>query len=115
MAYTNINQIAGYVYVILDTQDSSRKFGYAVNVERRLMQVQTGNPHKLVIEYRLAVEDMRKAEKSIHTLFAAKRLRKGKGEWFLLGDTDIVLLKKIFGAELLTQTEYRQLESLGLR
>lgn len=105
----------GFVYVILDTSDNSRKLGFSIDVDRRLREEQTGNAHTLKIEYRLPVINMRKAEKSLHLLFAAKRTRRGKGEWFLLDEKDIVLLKKIFKAQDITTIEYTQLESLGLR
>lgn len=112
MTYTHINRKAGFVYVILDTEDNSRKLGKSKNVARRIQAIQTGNPHKLIVEYCLAVKNMAKAESSLHLLFAAKRLR--KGEWFMLDDTDLVLLQKVFSTEI-SKTEYKQLESLGLR
>lgn len=111
----SINPKAGFVYSLLDTEDNSRKLGKSSNVEQRLKTVQTGNPHKLIIEYRLAVTDMTKAESSLHSLFAAKRLRKGKGEWFVLDTKDLTLLQKIFCAQDTTDKEYQLIESLGLR
>jgi hypothetical protein len=116
--YTNGNQIAGFVYSIYDTHDHTRKFGYASNVERRLQQIQTGNPYAC-IEYRLVVDDVRKAEKALHTIFAAKRLQKyssrRNSEWFALDNNDLILLKKIFKIEPTTDIEKTMLEGFGLR
>lgn len=105
---------AGYVYVIQDEQQRI-KLGFADNVEERLAQLQTGNADVLMIVYRLRVNNMRKAETALHSLFAAYRLRK-ENEWFRpFNEKDTILLAKIFGAECITAQEQYLLESLGLR
>lgn len=116
MTYTPIHKqnkiLAGYVYVIKDETDG-RKLGFSQNPDIRVKQLQTGNKETLYIEYRLEVKDMRKAESSLHTLFAAYRLQ--TKEWFHLTETDLVLLKKIFRVVQTTEREESLLKSLGLR
>lgn len=105
---------SGFVYVLLDEQHR-RKLGKTVNdVEKRVKQLQTGNAERITIEYRLAVNDMRRAETAIHTLFAASRLRIN-GEWFKLSESELILLQKVFKAADTTAIEERQLTQLGLR
>jgi len=111
--YTDTKQDTnGYVYVIKD-ETKGRKLGFSKNPDLRVKQLQTGNKEKLTIEYRLEVNNMSKAESSLHILFAAYRLR--KGEWFHLEEKDLILLEKIFRARDITNTEYIQLITLGLR
>lgn len=101
------------MYVYKEDETNRRKIGFSKDVDKNLRTVQRGNPNTIRIEYRLPVSDMRQAEKSLHNLFAADRLR--KGEWFNLEDKQLLLLKKIFRVEPTTETEERQLRQLGLR
>ena len=57
---------------------------------------------------------MHKAETSLHSLFAAYRLR-SDGEWFKLDEQANVLLRKVFGALDTTDRENVLLKGLGLR
>ncbi len=113
MTYTATKDNSGFVYVLLD-QSERRKLGLGINVEKRVKQLQTGNAEQITIEYRLAVNDMRRAEKAIHNLFAASRLRIN-GEWFKLSTDELLLLRKVFKAADTTVVEERQLTLLGLR
>jgi len=111
--YINTKPKSGFVYVLLD-ENGRRKLGLGVNVEKRVKQLQTGNAERITIEYRLEVSDMRRAEKSIHNLFAASRLRVD-GEWFKLSDSELLLLQKVFKAADTTIREEKLLLGLGLR
>ena len=113
--YTDTKPIvSGFVYVLLD-QSGRRKLGKTTNsVEKRVKQLQTGNAEQITIEYRLAVNDMRRAETAIHALFAASRLRIN-GEWFNLSESELILLKKVFKAANTTVAEEKHLTMLGLR
>ncbi len=113
--YTDIKQQygPGYVYVIKD-ESERRKIGLAEDVDHRLKELQTGNAERLIIEYRLAVANMKHAEGSLHNLFAANRLR-SDGEWFKLTEAQLQLLRKIFGAHDITKVEESQFKILGFR
>lgn len=101
----------GYIYAIID-ESARYKLGFAENVEQRRDDLQIGNAERLRIEYRLHVKDTRRAETSIHQIFAADRIRID-GEWFKI--KDLLLLKKIFKIEDIDEREYKLLESMGLR
>lgn len=100
----------GYVYAIQD--ESARiKLGFAVDVDARILELQTGNAEQLTIVYRLMVEDMKKAEDSLHMLFASSHIR---GEWFNLNKIQRQLLEKIFTTMEKTPREQHMLRTLGL-
>lgn len=99
-----------YIYCITDEQERY-KLGFAENVDERLKELQTGNAERLTIVYRMPVKNMRRAETSIHEIFAADRIRQD-GEWFKINN--IVLLQKVFGVIEITLQEQKMLESLGL-
>lgn len=100
-----------YVYCISD-ESERYKLGFAEDVDRRLLELQTGNAERLTIVYRREVKNMRRAETSIHEVFAADRIRQD-GEWFKI--KNMALLMKIFGVLPITLQEQKMLESLGLR
>ena len=102
---------AGFIYVIKD-ESERRKLGLAEDVEQRLKQLQTGNAERLTIEYRLQVEDMERAETSLHHLFAADRIR-ADGEWFKIKDMSLLL--KVLKIAQTTAIEEKYLKQLGLR
>lgn len=68
------------------------KIGVTNDVDKRLKQLQTGNPSQLVLEYVEARYKPEKAEKWLHQVFQHKRIN---GEWFKeLSGEDI--RKKLF-------------------
>jgi T5orf172 domain len=101
--------IAGEVYIAFD--GSRYKIGCSTKVEQRLKTIQTGNSEKVSILYRRFFADMYRAEKSIHTIFAAQRKQ---GEWFLLSDKEKDLLEKIFTKNGLSEIQKRTLTRMGL-
>jgi hypothetical protein len=56
------------------------KIGYSANPEKRIKELQTGNPEKL--ELLLTIPGNRETEAAFHTYFDRARL---EGEWFRLG------------------------------
>lgn len=103
----------GYVYVIKDSE-GKRKLGFSKIPDKRVAELQVGNSLKLIVEYRLYVNHMKRTEAKLHDLFIADRIR---GEWFKLPEDskELLLLKKIFRAEHTTHREEALMKSLGLR
>jgi Meiotically Up-regulated Gene 113 (MUG113) protein len=99
-----------YVYVLLDTA-GKYKIGHTKNIERRRKQLQTGNSGELKICYSRCFSNCRKAEDTIHNIFAAQRKR---GEWFSLAGADRRLLDKIFTLKDLSDSDRSSLKRLGL-
>lgn len=91
-----MSTIDSYVYCIATIDKTEFKLGYTKNVQNRLRQLQTGNEKTLVVHRQLKVINGRKAEKYLHEIFAAKRKR---GEWFILDETDLLLIDIIFGVK----------------
>lgn len=100
---------SGYIYSIID-ESNRRKLGMAQDVDMRRAELQVGNAELLTVEYRLFVKNMKKAEMSLHMLFARDNIR---GEWFCI--QDIELFNKIFGILPITEKERIQLTQLYLR
>lgn len=111
MTYTDMRKKNGYVYVIVD-ESERRKLGFSEDADIRLDILQTGNAEILTVEYRMQVNDMKRAETALHSLFAADRIR-ANGEWFKIKNME--LLKKIFKIAVTDEREERLLESMGLR
>lgn len=84
-----INNTVSFLYIIASNTNGPVKLGYSDNPERRLKQLQTGNPENLKIFHceEIEVDNIRKAEKSLHTTLGYKRL---KGEWFSLNVSDAI-------------------------
>ena len=72
--------MTSYLYVIGNDTDR-QKIGFSKDVEKRLKTLQTGNPDKLKIHYKIECPSNKtiSLEKKIHTELSYKRL---KGEWF---------------------------------
>lgn len=105
-----MDMISGFVY-ILHSENDFYKIGRSINPHNRLKQLQTGSNKKLRLLYYLKVQNMIKAERSLHAIFSAGRKQ---GEWFKLTDRDVELLKKIFQQTNLTFVEKARLERMGL-
>lgn len=70
-----------YLYVI-GNNTNRQKIGISKDVDKRLKNLQTGNPDKLTIHYKIecpTIKDTLKLEKKIHAELSYKRL---SGEWF---------------------------------
>lgn len=67
------------------------KIGYSKNVQRRMSQLQTGNPDRLALMGEIRTADQkadRDLERSLHARCAGRRFE--RGEWFHLGPQDVV-------------------------
>lgn len=103
---------AGYVYAIHEVGTDRYKIGHAVNVERRLQQLQTGNGTLLVIYATLYFADRIEAERKIQAIFSAYNIKRGGTEWFRLDRQSKHILDIIFKKEQPTDYEKEQLTRL---
>ena len=71
----------GFVYLVTD--GDAVKIGKATNIEDRMKSLQTGNSNEIILLQAIEVDDMDRAEQSLHFWFRAYRK---KGEWFDLLD-----------------------------
>lgn len=68
------------------------KIGRATNVENRVSSIQTGNPHKVSIEFKIQVFDSCFAEKFLHQELSSRHVN---GEWFCLSSNEINEVKSL--------------------
>jgi predicted GIY-YIG superfamily endonuclease len=71
-----------YVYIISSGKNGPVKIGKAANVEERVLDLQTGNPIKLILLAKIHAKSHSHAmfmEKRFHEAFKKHRIR---GEWF---------------------------------
>lgn len=66
-----------FIYFIQSGEDGPIKIGYSVDPDRRLPQLQTGNPRGLILRH--IIPGDRSVEHQLHTRFEPARIR---GEWF---------------------------------
>jgi hypothetical protein len=82
MAMAGIGDIAkddsGYVY-LFKCGDSWYKIGSSKQPDKRLSQVQTGNPMRVSLIHQVFTSDCAKLEKSFHNYYSQYRV---EGEWF---------------------------------
>ena len=71
------NACPGFVYIITDGY--SVKIGKSCDLEKRISQIQTGNPRRIVLLQSIETDDMDQVEGSLHYWYA--RFRRS-GEWF---------------------------------
>lgn len=80
---TKLSNANGYVYFISEG-NGSIKIGVTNCIDKRIKELQTGNPNRLDCVFTLVTESMREAHKieaMLHRKFAACRIRED-GEWF---------------------------------
>ena len=68
------------LYIIIAKGADKFKIGRSVCPERRIKELQTGNPYKL--EFLLILENQGPIEKLLHNRLRRYRSRYEKGEWF---------------------------------
>lgn len=86
------------MYVYLLESAGCYKIGIAENVEKRIRQLQTGNPHKITLKYSCQVKDREQAlriESRFHEIL--RRFNKS-GEWYQLNWRDAKTIKGMFYA-----------------
>ncbi len=81
--------MSGYVYVVSNCS-GHYKIGRTNNVESRIRAIQTSNPSSIELIVYFHSDDNVSLEKELHCLFSSKRVN---GEWFMLDNNDIDLLK----------------------
>lgn len=69
----------GHIYFISNTVTENIKIGRAVNVEKRMANLQTATDCQLELLYSFPVHDPAAAEKELHEKFSAYLVR---GEWY---------------------------------
>lgn len=74
------------LYIINQHQSGYYKIGITKNLNRRLKQLQTGNPGKFNPVYFVTLDEPRKLENLLHFYWFKKRIH---GDWFLLDKTDL--------------------------
>ncbi|MGE8501438.1 MAG: GIY-YIG nuclease family protein [Pseudomonas sp.] len=82
------------VYFIADRLNNLVKIGVSVDRDRRLRQLQTGNPFKL--EFMGWIEEDEAhfvIEKKLHDKYSKKRFN---GEWFKIGQEDVIHELKLY-------------------
>jgi len=70
-----------YTYLIKDNENGLYKIGVAKNPQKRLKELQTGNPFELFIVDTYLTEYSNKIEKTLHRKYS---YLKKEGEWFNL-------------------------------
>ena len=83
----------GYVYLILEVNeygDEHHKIGISKNEpEKRLKQLQTGNPNRIDILKFYESENYKRVEKWLHSRFGSKKTL-AENEWFKLSNDDVL-------------------------
>jgi hypothetical protein len=83
--------IAGYVYLI--KSDKFYKIGFSTDVQRRMLQLNTGMPRAGELMHTISTDDPAGIEQYWHSRFADKRVR-SDAEWFDLTADDIRAFKR---------------------
>ena len=83
----------GFVYVVFIHTGSEffYKIGLATHLDGRIKGHQTSSPFEIRLAIAYFVPNMRAEERTLHALFAHKRVR---GEWFQLDREDLELIAK---------------------
>jgi hypothetical protein len=90
----NATKNKGFVYFIVNYEQKVCKIGYSLNPEKRLKEIQTCYPYRLII-HKKVVGDLKK-EKWFHKVFSRY---KTKGEWFRIeGDLKDYIYKGHFSS-----------------
>ena len=97
---TGVKQItqrdaAGFVYVVKCA--GYYKIGATRNATQRIARFETSYPHDLTVHRVAHVSNMSLVESSLHTRFAAKRV---KGEWFELDSNDLRVIARLLPSKI---------------
>jgi hypothetical protein len=83
----------GYVYLILEVDkngDEFYKIGVSKNIpEKRLKQLQTGNPNKIEVLKTYESKNYKTIEKWLHKKYSLNKTQ-SDNEWFQLTDEEII-------------------------
>ena len=85
-----------FIYIVRCGKQNLFKIGISKNVDKRLKQLQTGNPHKLKCIFRIESLEIKaaKIEATIHQFFKEANKKHVLNEWFNLTDDEVVGLAK---------------------
>lgn len=84
-------RVAGYVYLI--KSGKSYKIGHSTDVQRRMIQLNTGMPEAGTLIHTISTDDPKGIESYWHTRFAERR-RRPDAEWFNLTVEDVRAFKR---------------------
>lgn len=90
---------AGVVYLLKAAE--RYKIGRTKELERRLMEHGTSSPFPIALILSETVDNCEEVERELHQMFGSKRV---KGEWFELGDNDLVIIKEYLGVRRVRET-----------
>ena len=68
-----------YIYLIKSKQSQLYKIGISDNPQKRIKNLQTGNPEDLIIIHTYKTKNYNKVEKALHNRYSYLKLN---GEWF---------------------------------
>ena len=85
-----------FIYIIRCGKQNLFKIGISKDVDKRLKQLQTGNPHKLKCIFRIESLEIKatKIEATIHQFFKEANKKHVLNEWFNLSDDEVFNLAK---------------------
>lgn len=87
------------VYIINMRGTNKYKIGYTKNIERRLKQFATGNPHAIDLHFFLFTKEARQIERRLHSILSARSTVR---EWF-----EINIYEEIISAIKILSSEYK--------
>ena len=79
---------SGYVYLIGEEGTNNIKIGVAINVEKRMQQLATGNSNNLILLFKGKYTNYKQVEKKLHSLHADSCI---KNEWFDIVYVDLLI------------------------
>lgn len=77
-----MRELPTYVYVIAEAGTQFLKIGVARNPNTRILELQTGNPRKLSLEFYQAVPTKRRAQQVEYRAHGSLMKWRAVGEWF---------------------------------
>ena len=87
----------GWVYMIAEIGTDLIKVGLSEDPSKRLKELQTGDPHQLIIEGQEWVHDMQKTETQLHHALRQYKSPLGGGtEWYSVRAEERVKFEAIF-------------------
>ena len=96
-----------FIYIIRCDKQNLFKIGISNNVDKRLKQLQTGNPYKLKCIYKIKSLEIKasKIEATIHQFLKEANKKHVLNEWFNLSDDEVFNLAKCLNKFLMSHTK----------
>jgi len=96
-----------FIYIIRCDNQNLFKIGISNNVDKRLKQLQTGNPYKLKCIYKIKSLEIKasKIEATIHQFLKEANKKHVLNEWFNLSDDEVFNLAKCLNNFLMSHTK----------